>query len=265
MLHGHLLVGVSDGLLVLANKEPPHLVCVLNPLTCDMLHFAAPLDKHFKDVLVMYTVVSVGVDSTLVLWTERKSMVLCADPTSNVFTEKELGTNFITMVTFQGNVYYADPDGRVFRIVGPAERCHLELVAQMSPEVELYSKEEDGTRSELVESDEKLLLVRVDNLAIKVFKVNFEHKLVEEVKSLGGCRTLFIGNQRCVSLDADKFPSVNGDCIYISHWLSHSPEASEYDGCAMCMHNLRDGMMKIILTEPMLHIRPFSLVQFLLQ
>jgi hypothetical protein len=271
VLQGHLLIGVSDGLLVLGNREPLHSVCVLNPLTYDMLHFAAPLDKHFKDVLVMYTVVSVGFGSTLVLWTEGKSRVLCAHPTSDVFTEKDICRSDISMVTSQGNVYYACPDGRIFKIVGPAEQCYDdELIAQMSPDVDLYLEEQYGTRSELVESDGELLLVRHENnLALKVFKVNIEHKLLEEVKSLGGCRALFVGNQRCVSVDANKIPSVDGDCIYMSHWMSHSLGdnnlASEDDGFAMCGHNIRDGTMKIIASEPMLYIRPFSLVQVLLQ
>jgi hypothetical protein len=89
-----------------------------------MLHFAAPLDIH-TDLLLLYSVVSVGSDSTLVLWFDSRRMLLCADPTSDVFTEKNIDTNCITMVTFQGNIYYADLGGRVFKIIGPAEQCHI--------------------------------------------------------------------------------------------------------------------------------------------
>jgi hypothetical protein len=141
---------------------------------------------------------------------------------------------------------------------------YTELVAQTSPDVDICIEEEETAWSGLVESGGELMLVRLgSNLDLKVFNVNVEQKLLEEVKSLGGCRALFLGD-RCVSVDADKLPSVDGDCVYISHfWPDHGTST-------ICVHNLRDDTMKVISSKNMYRIsyyldRPFSLVQVLLQ
>jgi hypothetical protein len=78
--------------------------------------------------------------------------------------------------------------------------------------------------------------------------------LLEEVKSLGS-RALFLGEKRCVSVDADKLPSVDGDCIYML----------DYEGMRnMCVYNLRGDTVDIISRKHYLN-RPFSLVTVLLQ
>ena len=114
----------------------------------------------------------------------------------------------------------------------------------------------------------------------KVFRVDVKHKLLEEVKSLSG-RTLFLGKERCVSVDADKLPSVDGDCIYLLDCKDMSFLDFE-DECDMCfdlgfkcdvcvdlgykfsmrVYNLRGDMVDII-SDKEFRARPFSLVQVL--
>jgi hypothetical protein len=67
-----------------------------------------------------------------------------------------------------------------------------------------------------VESDRELLLVRIGKYTtFKVFKVDVERRVLEEVKSLGSSCTLFLGDERSLSVDVDKLiPSIDGDCIY---------------------------------------------------
>jgi hypothetical protein len=65
---------------------------------------------------------------------------------------------------------------------------------------------------------------------LKVFRVDVEHNLLEEVRSLGSSRALFLGDERCLSVDADKLPSIDGDCVYMS-------QMSERRGR---VYNLRD-------------------------
>jgi hypothetical protein len=91
------------------------------------------------------------------------------------------------------------------------------------------------------------------DLSLKVFRVNVEHKLLEEVKSLGG-HALFLGAERCVSVDADKLPSIDGDYIYMFDLE---------DNWNMCVRNLRGDVVDIISKEHYFD-RPFSLVQVLL-
>jgi hypothetical protein len=100
---------------------------------------------------------------------------------------------------------------------------------------------------------------------LKVFRVDVEHNLLEEVRSLGSSRALFLGDERCVSVDADKLTSIDGDCVYMSQmstWLKSSERRGH-------VYNLRDDTMEIISCETMLRInkcrlRSLSLIQVLL-
>jgi hypothetical protein len=139
-----------------------------------MLQFAAPLQEHFGDEYEMYTAVSGGSHPTLVLWREgdwKWFTVVHADPTCAKFTEEHIGTYLMTMVTFQGNIYYAGKDGQVFKFAAPAEPCDHELercnhelvvVAQMAPDMDVEGRRMKGNSaaSYLVESNGQLLLVR---------------------------------------------------------------------------------------------------------
>jgi len=69
----------------------------------------------------------------------------------------------------------------------------------------------------LVESAGDLLLVTkpsgftVDQLVVR--RVNMETQTIEPVSSIGS-RALFVSHGRCLSIDADKFPSIQGGCVY---------------------------------------------------
>ncbi|CAM0884969.1 unnamed protein product [Alopecurus aequalis] len=292
VLRDHLILGASDGLILLRDREHPHLTGarVLNPFTGDMLHFAAPLWKHLGSADVLCTAVSGGPQSTLLVWRNwewRWDTVIYADPTSHEFAQEKAGTAFMTsMVTFQGSIFLAGMEGSVLKFVRPAEHRDHELVviAQMSPDVDIHLEGDDSALSFLVESAGELLLVRHFDQTLKVFRVDIEHRLLEEVKSIGSCRALFLGNERCVAVDVDKLPSVNGDCIYMFNWL----KTYGYRGRVLRTYNLRDCTTKILSNDPMLcasnhpkqsfhedpwdyscsadnhHLRPPSLIQVLL-
>lgn len=289
VLRDNFVAGATDGLLVLGDMYPPHLARVLNPFTGDMLHFPAALPRHFT-----YTSVKGGSHSTLVLL--RWGSVACAAPNSDFFTntEEAVETYLVSIVNFQGDVYCADARGCVFKLVAQAaDQCddddELLVIPEVSPpDVDVYAEEGDDDTEEgdddskmasyLVESAGELLLVRYVDQTLKVFRVDVEHKLLEEVKSLGS-RTLFLGQERCVSVDAAKLPSVDGDCIYMLDFENVSMSDSEDismsdsedmsmtdsgDKCVMCVYNLRGDMVDIISSKDF-RARPFSLVQVLLR
>jgi hypothetical protein len=260
MLRNQIIYGACDGLLVLGEDVPervPSSSSVLDPLTGDMIHFTSTLEDYYGST--MFTLVSGVCYSTLVLWWATRDAIECARPTScDVFTEKDMDTNLMSMIAFQGNIYYADLHGCVFQIVGPPEQFRHELVAQLLPDVDAFLGGKSGGRRGLVESDGELLLVRHGRTALKVFKVDIERRLLEEIKSLGRSRALFIGDHRRLSVDADKLiPSVDGDCIYLSSMLETR---------SACMYNLRDGTIGIISSSRDYYLdRPFSLVHVLLK
>jgi hypothetical protein len=281
VLRDHIILGASDGLIVLGDRDRLYLPRVLNPLTGDMIHFAAPLYDHFGDGFIICTAVSGGSHPTLALWRELDQAwwtVVYADQTSHEFREEYIGPWLTTMVTFQVNIYYAGLDGRVFKFVGPLEPCdheneHCEcdhepmVIAEMSADLDISLEGHSSVEvlSFLVESAGELLLVRHGGQALKVFRVDVEHKMMKDVRTLGGCRALFVGDERCVSVEADRLPSVQADCVYISSMLDKLYTAKRRGH----MYNLRDGTMKIISTETMFRsnnrrLRPLSLIQVLL-
>ncbi|KAM0905720.1 hypothetical protein ACQ4PT_017201 [Festuca glaucescens] len=107
VLRHHILVDVSDDLLVLGDREAPHFAHVLNPFT----------------------------------------------------------------------------GGCIFKFVTPAE---LVVIAKVSPDVDadVYTEGDDSGLHYLVESSGELLLIHYVDQTMKVFRVNVELKLLEEVKSL---------------------------------------------------------------------------------
>ncbi|CAM0884965.1 unnamed protein product [Alopecurus aequalis] len=295
----NFVAGAADGLLVLGDMYPPHLARLLNPFTGDMLHFAAPLPQYFTCTSVKQG----GSHSTLVLL--RWGTVYCAAPNSDCFTETEeaVETRLVSIVNFQDDVYCADAYGGVFKLVA---QCNDELVVipEVLPNVVVYTEggdskgsgseggdsegddsegsdnEGDGSkmRTYLVESAGELLLVRYVDQTLKVFRFDIEHKLLEEVESLSG-RALFLGEERCVSVDAAQLPSVDGDYIYILDYENVSMSDSEDmsvsdsedmsvsdsdDKCDMCVYNLRGDMVDTISSKHFC-ARPFSLVQVLLR
>jgi hypothetical protein len=79
------LLGASDGLIVLMDREHRRLARVLNPLTGDMLHFAAPLWEHLRYMDKLYASVTGGPPLMLVVWQKwdyRRHTVIYGDPTN---------------------------------------------------------------------------------------------------------------------------------------------------------------------------------------
>ncbi|KAM0897388.1 hypothetical protein ACQ4PT_022588 [Festuca glaucescens] len=97
-------------------------------------------------------------------------------------------------------------NGSVFRRVGSsAQHGHTEPIIAAG-------KPADQTESVfLVESAGELLLVHRQRRIFRVFRVDVERKALEPATSIGG-RALFLG-RRCLSVAADKFPTMEGDCL----------------------------------------------------
>ncbi|CAL4993758.1 unnamed protein product [Urochloa decumbens] len=67
----------------------------------------------------------------------------------------------------------------------------------------------------LVESACETLLFGVrDNTTVEVLRLDAARALLEPVGSLGS-HSLFIGDWRCLCVDADRFPSICGNCIIL--------------------------------------------------
>ena len=136
----------------------------------------------------------------------------------------------------------------MFRGVGSVKRWHREPVVAADTSPAAAEAWMWASRSCLVESDGELLLVRNGRGASDVFKVDVERKALERVESIGG-RAIFLGD-RCLSVNADKLPSVDGSSVYYTG-----------GGESMYRYDMKDGMEEEI---PGFRARPFSLLQLLL-
>jgi hypothetical protein len=67
----------------------------------------------------------------------------------------------------------------------------------------------------LVESAGETLVVFKLETSMEVYKVKIGHNTLEKMQSICN-RALFIGPYSCLSLDADKLPSIEANCIYFT-------------------------------------------------
>ncbi|XP_045089853.1 uncharacterized protein [Aegilops tauschii subsp. strangulata] len=137
VLGDYILVGASDGLLVLGDRERPHAARLLNPLTGDMLPFAAPIPpEDWVNTAI------VGSEPTIIFAFEPEQSeyqdipaycslqqgsdaVYSADPTGQLRAvkfhdaayDKENLLYLQSMVTHAGNVYVLICGGTLCKVV----------------------------------------------------------------------------------------------------------------------------------------------------
>ena len=157
------------------------------------------------------------------------------------------------MVTYAGDVCLLNFTATLFKIVWSGDHWYAErLVDTRFQNGSIY----------LVDSAGKLLLVQ-DGLV--TVSVNVEQKVLEPINCIGSC-ALFLCNNKCLSVDADKLPSIDGNCIYKSDW--------SFGRDTMCVvYDLSDGIDGYItgcglqvpgLESEMIYQGPLSLSQVIL-
>ncbi|CAM0952346.1 unnamed protein product [Alopecurus aequalis] len=254
LLRDHFLVTTSDGLLVLGDRNRPYYgtARVLNPLTGLSVSFAVEVPHGVSGP--EFAAVGGSSEPTLVFFVDHGEEcgdeVLCADPTSERFREQSLPGTVApaSVVAYAGDVYVACDNGAVYRGVGRVKRWHSEPIIAADTSPEAAKAWMWAACCCLVESDGELLLVRRSRGSSDVFKVDFERKALERVESIGG-RALFLGD-RCLSVNADKLPSVDGGSVY---YTDGAQNIYRYD--------MKDGIEEEI---PGFRARPFTLLQLLL-
>ncbi|KAM0907526.1 hypothetical protein ACQ4PT_016046 [Festuca glaucescens] len=249
MLRNHVLVASSDGLLVLADTKYPHAGGILNPFTGWFLRFTAAIPRVHR----VRAAVAGSDDNTLLVFSffhdPYDDAVSCAHPTASELLPVAfphaagplLFSQPASMVTYQGHVYVADREGPIVKLVF---RDALITNTVSSPE---FAGGRRG-RAFLVVSGGELLLVWRQR-AVEVFRVDVGRRSLEPLRSIGR-RALFLGD-RCLSVDASKLPSVDGNCVYLVNG----------SGKGVWRYDLGDGSETMISS---FRDRPFGMVQALL-
>ncbi|EMS51001.1 hypothetical protein TRIUR3_07198 [Triticum urartu] len=208
VLRDYILVGASDGLLVLGDRERLHAARLLNPLTGDMLPFAAAIALAGSEPTIIFSFPQILCKYVLL---GGNAVVYSADPTGQLYAVKihdaalkeEESFCLRSMVTCAGNVYVLSLKGMLYKIVWTGGLWYAERIL----EIEMHYT------GALVESAGKLLVVRVDLEITEFFSVDVERKVLEPIEGIGSC-ALFLSSGRCVLVDADKVPSIKGNCTY---------------------------------------------------
>ena len=182
----------TGGLLVLATRSSPHTVLVVNPLTASCIKFKASIPDFGLHTIAHLHLA--GSAPTLVLEHQTYQMAYCAKPDDEHFTE----------------VKYNDLD-KAHNIWGIKDDMIDDLLSSI---IAARSWDKYPCFYFLESTGEMLFVVgrKQPGRGMEVFKVNIEQKLIEPITSIGS-RALFLGD-RSVSVDVDKLPSIDGNCIF---------------------------------------------------
>uniref|UniRef100_R7W061 KIB1-4 beta-propeller domain-containing protein n=1 Tax=Aegilops tauschii TaxID=37682 RepID=R7W061_AEGTA len=289
------------GLFVLADKKPPHPAVVLNPFTGHMIRFKAPVPCYRGPAaaalsgLFALSLTSADLRSspTLILvWDSGCGQYMAAPDTDDFCRDLDgeeiieaMSSFFLMPFAIAGGIYAADGwQGRVaplpvalaakiFRVM---RLLHIDPYRMYVDKVFMGFADRswtgDANRFFLVESAGELLAIENVQPHLKIFRLDTDSDELEPVESIGS-RAIFIGYRRCVSVSADKFPSVVSNCIYYIKCTDSSHDIYQYDLKTKKEERVCeaiDPLTPTIIMQPFLHpIRPtfakppFTILQLL--
>ncbi|XP_037410202.1 uncharacterized protein LOC119272974 [Triticum dicoccoides] len=222
----HVVATTLAGYFVLAGKSPPHAACVLNPLTGIVIPFAAPVPP---DVGIADVISPNGSSLRLAVFCDSSRKAYAADPHSKSFSGRSYKSayHFIRKAAVGG--VYAH-----MNVLGLSElremfTC-LHKFLPAAPFGEAFSgdlpSDAYGIRCSLVGLDGHIcvvlkLLNPQQAPSLFALQLDTETGKLSPVKATGRF-VIFIGDHKCFSVDADKFPGTEADCVYYIEHLGSS-------------------------------------------
>ncbi|KAM0905733.1 hypothetical protein ACQ4PT_017210 [Festuca glaucescens] len=244
LLRGYYIaVPTRDGLFVLVDNKSYNTVSVLNPFTGYMVRFIAPMPDEF---VKSATLVS-GSSPTLLLLCNKvvdapdgslrdaPRTVYIADPSSESLAVYE-DRNACPLIRLSVRGICTNGElgsGSPFPIV--VAKGMFDLMKYFNADPTEMSDDEDTVISEdeairnfwigydnrcyLLESAGEILIIIKLKDGMEIYKMDTDRYVLERVENIGN-RAIFLGGYcRCMSVNADKFPSVDANCIYYTKGL----------------------------------------------
>jgi hypothetical protein len=205
-LVGFYFITSMGGLLVVASRKAPHAVRVYNPFTDTSIEFMAAVPESVQHTTAYLHQDQAGrLPPTLVMEIGvSRDTAYSAQPDAEHFAVVEHGL--------------LDKGRNIWGIAGGDQRMIdglMSSVAAVLPDdMYMYCINPCCHFIGSPVAGENLLVVRRQRPArgVDVFKVDAEMMAIRPTSCIGG-RALFLGD-RCVSVDVNKFPSVDGNCIF---------------------------------------------------
>ncbi|XP_051228355.1 uncharacterized protein [Lolium perenne] len=245
LLRGYYIaVPTRDGLLILVDNKSYNTVSVLNPFTGYMVRFIAPMPDEFVK------------SATLVSGSSPTLLLLC-----NKVVDAPDGS----LRDAPRTVYIADPSGESLAMYEDRDACPLIRLSVRgictngelgsgSPFPLAVAKGYDN-RCYLLESAGEILIIIKLKDGMEIYKMDTDRYILERVENIGN-RAIFLGGYcRCMSVNADKFPSVDANCIYYTKGLDFNHGIHIYS-----LRSRREAKISKVIGDGS---RPYTIIQLL--
>uniref|UniRef100_A0ACD5U0R2 Uncharacterized protein n=1 Tax=Avena sativa TaxID=4498 RepID=A0ACD5U0R2_AVESA len=256
----HIFVGSSDGILILVEKNEPYHVKLWEPFTGYHVQFATGIiDEH----LFHFAMETRGVPRLFYVpgyYDGKRVMCYCADKGCLEVPFGDMPVvSVASMTAYKNDVFVLFRNRQLFKITGTGHAVHGELILiYQAPESAGYAMKQC-----LVESEGNLLLVSSCIKQLLIFRVDLKQRTTERIYDLGR-QTLFLGLQRCISVNADKFSVVAQNCLYqvCISTDTRQLKMGEYSLMSSQKHTVYEPFINDIIYA--LETRPFSMLQVLM-
>ncbi|CAM0904006.1 unnamed protein product [Alopecurus aequalis] len=238
--HYHIAVSTRDGLLILNDRESFNTVSVLNPFTGYWIRFIAPVPDEFVESATLLS----GSSPTLVMLLCNKlyadidpdgslqdasRKVYMGDPSSESFVVYEEKDACPLIRLAARGIHTNGGSGSESPFPLAVAKRIFDLMRYFNVDLEM-SDDEDTMMSEdeaawnfwigfgnrcflLGSAGEILIIIRIKE-GLEIYKMDTDRYTLEHVKNIGN-RAIFLGGYcKCISVNADMFPSVDANCIY---------------------------------------------------
>nr|BAJ95127.1 predicted protein [Hordeum vulgare subsp. vulgare] len=238
----HAVTATHSGYCVLVEKGPRHAARVLNPLTGVVIRFAAPvpLDVGVADLTFPH-----GSSVRLAVFCDSSRKAYSAAPHSKRFVRykhKQQSAFDYFRKAVVGGAYASLSELSVVREL----MISLGKFLNYRVSTKVFSVDRPGhgyaIRCFLVDLDGDIgIVLKFLNAheAHSLFALQFDTDTGKlwRVKTTGRF-AIFIGDHRCFSVDVDKFPGTEADCVYYTEHLGSSAH--------ICKCNIRDNKIERI-------------------
>ncbi|KAK1663801.1 hypothetical protein QYE76_051960 [Lolium multiflorum] len=216
----YYFVGFCRGVIVLAQKNPPHKIRLLNPLTKKYTMFEAQMPSIFlKSVAVIKSPTMVFVTAhypSEIGWVDESTPTKDIDKDwENRFSIKNHCLRCIT--PFNGELYALAVDNLEHGRIVCTNVQLQQRTSTVKMETLISFPELGHQKFYLVKSDGDLLLVLLVSVALAgrplVYRVDTQSRSLHPVSNIGS-NAFFVNYIRCISVDTRVYPTLRPGCIY---------------------------------------------------